>query len=95
MALLVAASTTCAEEAAVVPSALHDYVNRPEPDFAWKSLGTIETKVGRVHQLRVTSQKWHDIVWQHAVEVYEPQKVMFPGHALLFVNGGSKRPQQC
>ncbi|MEO2015478.1 MAG: PhoPQ-activated protein PqaA family protein [Fuerstiella sp.] len=87
---LFAASSTCAAETPAVPSALQTYVSRSEPDFAWKSIGTIETKAGRVHQLRVTSQKWHDIIWRHAVEVYEPKKLTFPGHALLFVNGGSK-----
>jgi PhoPQ-activated pathogenicity-related protein len=87
---LFTASSTCAEQTPAVPSALQNYVSRPEPDFAWKSIGTIETSAGRVHQLRVTSQKWHGIIWRHAVEVYEPKKLTFPGHALLFVNGGSK-----
>ncbi|MEO2029577.1 MAG: PhoPQ-activated protein PqaA family protein [Fuerstiella sp.] len=90
LTMLAAASSAYAEDVPAVPNALQNYVDRPEPDYAWKSLGTIETETGRVHQLRVTSQKWHDIVWQHAVEVYEPRKVIFPGHALLFVNGGSK-----
>ena len=74
----------------VTPTAIHTYVNRPEPDFSWKKVSTQETRAGRVYQLQVTSQKWHDIVWKHAVEVYEPRKLVFPGHALLFVHGGSK-----
>ncbi|MCP4782300.1 MAG: phenylacetic acid degradation protein [Fuerstiella sp.] len=90
LTMLAAASSVCAEDGPAVPDALQNYVSRPEPDFAWKSVGDIDTEAGRVHQLRVTSQKWHDIVWQHAVEVYEPEKLIFPGHALLFVNGGNK-----
>lgn len=73
-----------------VPSALSDYVSRPEPDFAWKLVNTVETEFGRMHQMRVTSQRWHDIVWTHAVEVFEPKKIVHPSHALLFVHGGSK-----
>lgn len=88
--LTLAGSVNAQDTPPSVPMALHNYVNRPEPDFAWKLLGTVDTKAGRVHELRVTSQKWHDIIWQHAVEVYEPKDIMFPKHALLFVNGGSK-----
>ena len=88
--MLSAVPSAYADDPASVPMALQNYVSRPEPEFAWKSIGTIDSEAGRVHQLRVTSQKWHGIIWRHAVEVYEPKKVLFPGHALLFVNGGSK-----
>lgn len=72
-----------------VPDAIQKYVARPEPEFAWKKTDEQTTADGRVVQLQVTSQKWHGIVWKHAVEVYEPAKLMFRNHALLFVTGGS------
>ena len=75
--LLYAASIICAEVTAAVPVASQNYVSRPEPDVAWKWIGTIETKAGRVHQLRVTSHEWRDIIWRHAVEVYEPMNLTF------------------
>ncbi|MEQ9406838.1 MAG: PhoPQ-activated protein PqaA family protein [Fuerstiella sp.] len=74
----------------VIPDAIHRYVNRAEPDFAWQKGETLDTEAGRVHQLRVTSQKWQGTVWNHAVEIYEPKEVAFPRHALLFVTGGSR-----
>jgi PhoPQ-activated pathogenicity-related protein len=73
-----------------VPRAIFDYVERPEPDFAWKLLRKNDRDNGRVYQLQVTSQKWHGIVWKHAVEVYEPKRLTFARHALLFVTGGSR-----
>ncbi|APZ93058.1 PhoPQ-activated pathogenicity-related family protein [Fuerstiella marisgermanici] len=76
-----------------VPTALHDYVARPEPDFAWKVVRRLETPAGKLTELRLTSQKWHDIVWQHAVEIFEPKTLKFPSHALLFVTGGSQPPK--
>lgn len=79
-----------------IPDALHRYVSKPEPKFAWEKISTQETEHGKVYQLRLTSQEWHGIVWKHAVEVYEPKQILHPGHALLFVTGGSrpKAPDQ-
>lgn len=44
-------------------------------------------------ELRVTSQEWHGITWKHAVEVFEPKELLYPGHAILFVKGGSQPPK--
>ena len=68
--------------------AIHRYVSRPEPDFAWKLAQTIPTARGTVHRLELTSQKWQQIVWKHALLVYEPKVLEYPEHMLLFVTGG-------
>lgn len=85
-----AAFTSGAEDA---PAALQNYMKRPEPDFSWEVTNRVQTENGRRLEMRLTSQKWHDIVWQHAVEIFEPAKVEYPGHALLFVTGGSQPPR--
>jgi len=77
-----------------VPSALVDFVRRPEPDFGWQVTNRTTLESGRLLEVRLTSQKWHDIVWEHAVEIFEPKRVEFPRHALLFVTGGSLPPRQ-
>jgi len=69
--------------------AIHRYVAKAEPDFAWKHAQTVETPKGTVQRLELTSQKWQGIVWKHALLVYEPQVVEYPDHMLLFVTGGS------
>ncbi len=89
--LFVRSPLTHAED---VPAALQNYVKRPEPDFAWQVTNRTQTDDGRLIELRLTSQKWHDIVWQHAVEIFEPAKVEYPQHALLFVTGGSQPPRR-
>ncbi len=89
--LLATASSVVRAEApnSKVPSALSDYVRRPEPDFAWKLASESATDDGTVYHLELTSQKWQDIVWKHALMVYEPRQIDHPGHMLLFVTGGS------
>lgn len=71
-----------------------DYVNRPEAVYGWKLRGKLPTKQGTVYDVDLTSQEWQGIVWKHALQVFEPVKVQYPKHVLLFVSGGSngKRP---
>ena len=76
--------------ASSTPRALHDYVDKSDDAFNWKLVNTTSFDAGRVYELRLTSQKWHGILWKHAVEIYEPVNCKFPEHALLFVTGGSK-----
>ncbi|HVJ67739.1 MAG TPA: PhoPQ-activated protein PqaA family protein [Caulifigura sp.] len=85
----VSASAEDRSTSAALPSHLFDYVARPEPDFKWSLEETVETPGGKVYRLNVVSQKWQDIVWQHPVMVYEPEKVTRPDAMLLFVTGGS------
>jgi PhoPQ-activated pathogenicity-related protein len=72
-----------------VPTALADYVGRPDPAFAWKIERTIQRAQGRVLQIELTSQKWQEIVWKHALNLHEPKELKYPRHVLLFITGGS------
>jgi PhoPQ-activated pathogenicity-related protein len=79
-----------------VPSHIFDYMNRPEPDFDWKLAETTSLLGSKIYRLELTSQKWQDIVWKHALIVYEPSVLKHKEHMLLFVTGGSNGniPQQ-
>jgi len=70
------------------PDSLHKFVARPESAYKWENLGTKATDLGVVHQLHLVSQTWQNIVWEHALYVYEPKKLDNPRHVLLFVTGG-------
>lgn len=80
-------TSACAQQ--LPPAALVNYVARPEADFAWQKTRVVSTPAGSMTELTVTSQKWHGIVWKHAVEIFEPTKLVHPSHAILFVTGGS------
>lgn len=79
-------ATKAGQEA--VPDALHRFVARPEPDYGWKLEESRKLLGANVHRLELTSQKWQNIVWKHALIVYEPPKLEHPRHMLLFVTGG-------
>ncbi|MEY4185253.1 MAG: hypothetical protein RIT02_287 [Planctomycetota bacterium] len=72
-----------------LPQEIFRYMDRPEPDFAWKKLDTIAAGPNRIHRLELTSQKWQNIVWKHALVVYEPKQLIHKQQMLLFVTGGS------
>jgi PhoPQ-activated pathogenicity-related protein len=71
-----------------VPDGLYRFVARPEPDYRWKLEETKKLDGATIQRLELVSQKWQDIVWKHALIVYEPPKIEHPRHMLLFVTGG-------
>jgi len=71
------------------PTALQQYVRRPDAEFAWQVRGKQDTPQGRMYQVDLISQKWQGIIWKHVLLVFEPRKVQFPQQAILFITGGS------
>jgi len=76
-----------------VPKAIFRYVERPEPVYGWRLVRSVVLPGGTVHALRLTSQKWHGVVWEHALEVCVPTEAAASAHALLLVTGGSQPPK--
>jgi len=76
-----------------IPTALYEYVARPEPDFAWKHQNNRQVETGTIDDLELVSQKWHGIVWKHSLQIYEPKRVLHRQHVLLFITGGSNGRQ--
>jgi PhoPQ-activated pathogenicity-related protein len=68
---------------------LEEYVKRRDPQFAWKSVGQEVSDAGTVFSLKLTSQVWQGITWEHRLRIYEPGEVKHQGSMLLFITGGS------
>ena len=58
----VSGSFVAAQTVEPPPTALQDYVNSAEPDFAWKVTRRIDTPAGKLTELRLTSQKWQTVL---------------------------------
>lgn len=75
MGLLVVASTPLAaldKGGKPTATALQRYVARPEPKFAWTLKEKKAVTGGTVHSLRLVSQEWQGILWEHDLEIYVP-----------------------
>lgn len=72
----------------VIPDALQKYVARDEPDYAWSLEETRKVGSTTIYRLRLTSQKWQNIVWRHNLTVFEPPKLEHPRHMILYIGGG-------
>ncbi|MBL8811662.1 MAG: hypothetical protein JNM43_15940 [Planctomycetaceae bacterium] len=71
-----------------VPQEIFKFMARPEPDYGWKKVQSVEVNGNKIHLLELTSQKWQDIVWKHNLIVFEPKKLVHKEEMLLFVTGG-------
>lgn len=75
--------------AAPVRADLLDYVKKPDPSYSWKQTGKVELESGTVYNLRLVSQTWQGIKWEHDVQVYLPKGVK-PGSRMLLWNQGGR-----
>ena len=67
-------------------TALDTYIARDEPAYKWEKIS--QKKIGKndVTTLLVTSQTWQGMEWKHRVEIARPDKIEFPGWALLYLS---------
>ena len=86
---IVAAVSALLVLASPVRADLDDYVRRPDPSFAWTVLGEIQTPIGTITSIELTSQTWQGIVWKHDLSVYSPKELPASDAMLFFITGGS------
>jgi PhoPQ-activated pathogenicity-related protein len=72
-----------------VPTALQEYVAKPESSYAVERVGEQKsTPQGTMDRFTLTSQTWQGIVWKHGLFLYSPKKTVVPNHCILFITGG-------
>lgn len=67
---------------------LHEYVQKADPSFAFSLQNTAEAGPVTLYNVRLTSQTWQGITWQHWLTVIRPKDVAYPDKAMLFITGG-------
>jgi len=76
-------------EAVEKPNALERYIAAEDDSYKWTLEATDQTDRGRMHRLKLVSQTWHGITWQHRLLVLEPARIAHADHMVLVIAGGS------
>jgi PhoPQ-activated pathogenicity-related protein len=71
----------------IARAGLDEYVKKPDPAFAWSEAGSGSTPAGTYTELKLTSQVWKGITWNHALYVYQPSPLAHADAVLLFITG--------
>jgi len=84
--------------APVASAGLKDYVEREDDSFSFEIVETLELGATEenpnpegattVYQVKMTSQTWQDIPWEHWVTIFRPAEIEHPDQAMLLINGG-------
>ncbi|MFO0797492.1 MAG: PhoPQ-activated protein PqaA family protein [Gemmataceae bacterium] len=74
------------------PAALTDYVGREDKSFAWKLADKTVTDAGTVYTIDLVSQTWHDIKWEHKLQVIVPAGMVPQKTMMLWNQGGRPGP---
>ena len=68
---------------------LVDYVKKADDSFAWKLVDTRRRDAGTVYTIDLVSQTWHDIKWDHKLQVFVPKDVKPQATMVLWNQGGT------
>jgi PhoPQ-activated pathogenicity-related protein len=87
---LAGAAPQAAKPAAdAIPSELTDYVNAPDNSFSWKLANKTQSDAGDVYTIDLVSQTWHDIKWDHKLQIYVPKGGRPQDTMVLWNQGGT------
>lgn len=67
---------------------LGGYVTKSDPAFQWSLKEKTATPLGTVYDLHLVSQVWHDITWEHGLQIYVPAGVEPMATVFLWNQGG-------
>lgn len=81
----------CSGWLATCPAAradLFEYLKKPDDSFAWKLIKKTDVGECTVYDIKLTSQTWQTIKWEHDLQVFLPKGVKPGGKMLLWNQGG-------
>jgi PhoPQ-activated pathogenicity-related protein len=68
---------------------LDSFLKKPEPAYHWEKRGEQEIDGCRIDDLRLVSQTWQGIRWEHRLQIFRPDKLAHPEFCALYNTGGS------
>jgi PhoPQ-activated pathogenicity-related protein len=78
-----------APETPAPPSDLVDYVTKKDPSFSWKLVDTKKTDAGTIYEIDLVSQTWHDVKWDHKLQVFVHKDAKPQATMVLWNQGGT------
>lgn len=69
--------------------ALTNYVGKADPTYSWKLQDKKEIAGTQTYLIKLTSQKWQNITWEHDLLLIVPKEAPANSDILLFNTGGS------
>ena len=73
-----------------VAGPLSEYVARPDDTYGFEVVGEEQIGANTALTIRMTSQTWQGIEWQHWVSIVRPAEVAYPDNMVLVIGGGGK-----
>ena len=80
----------CLQTCAAADTGFYDYINKDEFVYEWKKIDEKKIVGGRVYDLRLNSQVWQNLIWQHRVQIFYPEKIRNDGFCTLISLGGER-----
>lgn len=71
-------------------NALVHYLENSDETYGWQLQDSIAVDNSTIYQVKLTSQTWRDLVWEHSLSIVVPNEIDHNG-ALLFISGGNNR----
>ena len=71
------------------PTELVEYVTKKDDSFSWKLADTKKTDTGTIYEIDLVSQTWHDITWDHKIQVFVPKNAKPQATMVLWNQGGT------
>lgn len=83
-------SSTQNTEKTMPDNALVHYLENSDETYDWQLEDSIAVDNSTIYQVKLTSQTWRDLIWEHSLSIIVPNEVDYNG-ALLFISGGNNR----
>lgn len=72
---------------------LKGWLDKPEPDFKWELAETVPMPGCDIYRLKLVSQVWQGITWNHDLVIFAPRDAAPTDQILLINEGGSSNPK--
>ncbi|MBN9120228.1 MAG: hypothetical protein J0I06_13880, partial [Planctomycetes bacterium] len=79
---------SAAPEIPAPPTELVDYVTKKDDSFSWKLADAKKTDAGTVYEIDLVSQTWHDIKWDHKLQIFVHKDAKPQATMVLWNQGG-------